>query len=209
MDIHCKESNKLPTIIRSGLRLKFPSKVNDHDFYKTKDGEDNLYTLNICNKGLITSKTVKEYLQEMVKSGDPLMVIELYQAEVNIAHIPTKPSKILECFSCQNEDDNMNHKKSLLYHGAVPEGFVPKPQNTYFVLRWLTCPLLFVAFAWVRLLYPDVITNHYKEMIFNQAWLAKKNVVKMLPILPKNLMEAYLMGTYVKGYQMAEISSDY
>ena len=32
--------------------------------------------------------------------------------------------------------------------------------------------------------------------------------MKMLPILPKNLMEAYLMGSYVKGYQIAESSGD-
>ena len=32
MDIHCKDSRKLPNFIRSGLKLKFPSKVKDHNF---------------------------------------------------------------------------------------------------------------------------------------------------------------------------------
>ena len=72
------------------------------------------------------------------------------------------------------------------------------------IIRWLLCPTLFVIFCWFRLLYPDTIRNYYKEILFNQDWLFKKNVMKMLPILPQNLMEAYLMGSYVKGYLIAE-----
>jgi hypothetical protein len=39
MDIHCKDSKKLPAFIRSGMKLKFPTKVKDHDLYKSDDGE--------------------------------------------------------------------------------------------------------------------------------------------------------------------------
>jgi hypothetical protein len=44
-----------------------------------------------------------KHLEQMKDNGDPLMVIELYQGDLQIALLPTKPSKILQSFLCQDD----------------------------------------------------------------------------------------------------------
>ena len=196
MMVHCKERGKLPRAIKSGFTLYFPATVKNHTFYKT-EGVNR--SLGLCAKNLIDPKTIEKYLEQMVQSGDPLLVFDLYFEDKDICLIPTRPSLLLESFRCDDE----NNKKSCLSDEQIPEGLVSKSSNSFAYFRWYLMPCLFIIFCWMSMLFPEKMKEHFEEWFFDQGWLDSKNVTKMLPIIPKNMLEAYKMGTIVQKYIFA------
>ena len=78
-----------------------------------------------------------------------------------------------------------------------------RPSNSFAYFRWYLMPCLFIIFCWMSMLFPEKMKEHFEEWFFDQGWLDSKNVTKMLPIIPKNMLEAYKMGTIVQKYIFA------
>jgi hypothetical protein len=76
---------------------------------------------------------------------------------------------------------------------VVPK-FKPR-SGTFNKLRWWLLPLIFTMLSWVILLQPQLIENHYHDhSFFSAKWFEKDVVNRYLPIVPKNLTEAYHFG---------------
>ena len=80
-----------------------------------------------------------------------------------------------------------------MFKGVVPK-FKPR-SGTFNKLRWWLLPLIFTMLSWVILLQPQLIENHYHDhSFFSAKWFEKDVVNRYLPIVPKNLTEAYHFG---------------
>jgi len=66
--------------------------------------------------------------------------------------------------------------------------------SAYMLLRWLSCPVLFVAFVWAFTLKPAPFLLQTPD-IFLGAWQSNVTLDSALPPLPKLMSEAYKLGS--------------
>jgi hypothetical protein len=80
-----------------------------------------------------------------------------------------------------------------MVRGEIPK-FKPR-SGTFNKLRWWLFPLIFTMLSWAILLQPSLIEDHYHDhSFFSAKWFEKDIVNRYLPIVPKNLTEAYHFG---------------
>uniref|UniRef100_A0A0G4I0G0 Uncharacterized protein n=1 Tax=Chromera velia CCMP2878 TaxID=1169474 RepID=A0A0G4I0G0_9ALVE len=151
----------------------------------------------------LSIETVKTALGTARHHGDSLFVVELQTQPINyspdqrhpkwttVMQVYTRPSKIIEA---------LEHEGGADISVTPPPGFTVKyRQSSFYLLRWLFFPFLYLLFLGGILFAPSRIPTH----LFPPLWSheGERSVRQMIPPHPKTRLEAFALG------RMAELLS--
>ena len=125
-------------------------------------------------------------------------MVELYRANTTYFILPTKASLLIS---------SIFDGSSCVYKGELPQ--FKKRSHTWKLFRWWLFPLLIMVLLWALLVNPELIDKYYfNQTMFDKEWLKKHSVEKLLPIYPKDQLEAFDYGVIYDQLIVAEAAGD-
>ena len=190
---HRNTSSGAPNGYASSLRLTYheDSLVSNKFTFKVE----------LCDAKTIKKKDLLKHLASIAKKGDPILALDLWIDGQTIFKLPTKASLLKKC---------LEQKTSALYEGPLPK-FVERNKHLAYI-RWAFLPLLFLALIWLQMVSPRTLDAFFGDFLFGflggSEIMGAKKVEYLLPLLPRNAVEAFDFGQIVFGFERAQAAND-
>jgi hypothetical protein len=81
---------------------------------------------------------------------------------------------------------------------------IPPKSKMFSIIRWWTLPIIFMSMCWTLLMKPELLKTYWiQSTILDIRWLLHRSFRKVLPIFPKNMLEAFDFSTIVRDVEFA------